>query len=316
MRAMGWRMTVMAGLAMAAPALADVKAGVDAWARGDWAVAVGEWRAPAVAGDADAQFNLGQAYKLGRGVPLDLNQAETWYGRAAQQGHPEAEDNYGLLLYQNGKRAEAVQWLDRSATRDQSSAQFVLGTMLFNGDVLPKDWKRAYALMTRASWSGYAPARAALVEMDRHVPQTDKQAGLALARNFTPATATRPARVASVAPPARVSASAPPRETVRDIPPARVAAPRPTPVREEAPAPAASAAVRDGGWRVQLGAFGDPANARRLWGQVAGRFAGRQPFYPKSGAITKLQVGPFASSAEASRACGAIRPLTCVPAQK
>lgn len=314
MRAMGWRMTVMAGLAMAAPALADVKAGVDAWARGDWAVAVGEWRAPAVAGDADAQFNLGQAYKLGRGVPLDLNQAETWYGRAAQQGHPEAEDNYGLLLYQNGKRAEAVEWLDRSATRDQSSAQFVLGTMLFNGDVLPKDWKRAYALMTRASWSGYAPARAALVEMDRHVPQTDKQAGLALARNFTPATATRPARVASVAPPA--SASAPPRETVREIPPARVAAPRPTPVREEAPAPAASAAVRDGGWRVQLGAFGDPANARRLWGQVSGRFAGRQPFYPKSGAITKLQVGPFASGAEALRACGAIRPLTCVPAQK
>jgi len=318
MRAMGWRMMALAGLTLAAPALADVKAGVDAWARGDWAVAVGEWRAPAIAGDADAQFNLGQAYKLGRGVPLDLNQAETWYGRAAQQGHPEAEDNYGLLLYQNGKRAEAVQWLDRSATRDQSSAQFVLGTMLFNGDVLPKDWKRAYALMTRASWSGYAPARAALVDMDRYVQQSDKQAGLALARNFTPATATRPARVASVAsvaPPA----SAPPREPVRETPPARVvAAPRPAPAREEvpAPAPAASAAVRDGGWRVQLGAFGDPANARRLWGQVSGKFAGRQPFYPKAGAITKLQVGPFASSAEASRACATIRPLTCVPAQK
>ena len=55
-------------LAVAAPALADVKAGVDAWARGDYAAAVKEWRGPATAGDADAQFNLAQAYRLGRGV--------------------------------------------------------------------------------------------------------------------------------------------------------------------------------------------------------------------------------------------------------
>ena len=59
-------------LALAAvPAGADVKAGWDAWQRGDYRSAVEEWRGPAIAGDADAQFNLGQAYKLGRGVPVD-----------------------------------------------------------------------------------------------------------------------------------------------------------------------------------------------------------------------------------------------------
>ena len=62
----------------ATPVLADVRAGVDAWSRGDYAAAVKEWRQPAINGDADAQFNLGQAYKLGRGVPVDLKAAEDW----------------------------------------------------------------------------------------------------------------------------------------------------------------------------------------------------------------------------------------------
>ncbi|WP_261295897.1 SPOR domain-containing protein, partial [Sphingomonas hylomeconis] len=90
-----------------------------------------------------------------------------------------------------------------------------------------------------------------------------------------------------------------------------VAAAAPRPARPEPrPAPAAPVAA-SGSWRVQLGAFGDPGNARRLWGQVAGRFAGRQPYYVKSGALTRLLVGPYGSSAEASRACAAVKP--CVP---
>ena len=61
---------------LSVPARADVKAGVDAWQAGDYRTAVDEWRPLAIAGDADAQFNLGQAYKLGRGVPADLAQAQ------------------------------------------------------------------------------------------------------------------------------------------------------------------------------------------------------------------------------------------------
>ena len=59
-------------LLLGQPAFADVKDGVDAWTRGDFARAVKEWRGPALKGDPDAQFNLAQAYKLGRGVPADL----------------------------------------------------------------------------------------------------------------------------------------------------------------------------------------------------------------------------------------------------
>ena len=77
---------------------ADVRAGVEAYQRGDYAAALREWRPLADKGDPDAQFNLAQAYKLGRGVPADLDTAIGWYRKAAVQNHEEAEALLGLLL--------------------------------------------------------------------------------------------------------------------------------------------------------------------------------------------------------------------------
>jgi TPR repeat protein len=146
----------LSGMLAAVPASADVqagdvKAGVDAWAKGDYPRAITEWRPLAVAGDADAQFNLAQAYKLGRGVPLDPALAESWFRKAALQGHVQAADNYGLALFQAGKKTDALPWLQKSVAHGEPRAQLVLGTMLFNGDAVSRDFPRAYALMTRAS---------------------------------------------------------------------------------------------------------------------------------------------------------------------
>jgi len=300
-----------AGIALAAPlALAQenpVKAGVEAWERGDYKGAVDRWRGPATRGDADAQFNLGQAYKLGRGVPANLDQAELWYSKAAGQGHEQAEASYGLALFANGKRDKAAPWLQRAAGRGDPRAQYVLGTMYFNGDVVQKDWVRAYALVTRSSQSGLAEASGALAQMDKYMTVQDRQAALTLARKYeqeanrAPLPGTAPAiEVASAQPPRIPSVRTPPRPT-----------PTPAPIRTSpAPSPA-STAIRDGGWRLQLGAFGDPGNARKLWGQVGGRFPGRSVSYVKAGTLTKVLVGPFASRAEAAGACRGVSP--CVP---
>ena len=176
--------TVAAGVAIATPAMADTKAGVDAWNRGDYKTAVDEWRKAAIAGDADAQFNLGQAYKLGRGVPVDLPMAESWYRKAALQGHAQAEDNYGLALFQDGKRADAVPWLEKSVARGEPRAELVLGTMLFNGDGIERDWVRAYALMTRSSGAGLPQGSQTLAEMDKYIPAEQRQQGIELAHKM------------------------------------------------------------------------------------------------------------------------------------
>lgn len=301
-----WMAAIAGALLLVAPACAQedpVKAGVDAYERGDYRTAVEKWRPAADQGNADAQFNMGQAYKLGRGVAVDLKAAEAWYRKAALQGHEQAEGYYGLALFENGKRADAVPWLQRAVSRGDARAQYILGIMLFNGDGVAKDWVRAYALMVRASSTGLDAAVKARAQMDQYMPLGDRQQGLVLARKYEDEfnKGGRPL------PPVEVAGNnrpAPPAVT-RPAPPVAQPAPaRPAPVR-------ATPAAQDGGWRVQLGAFGDPGNARRLWGQVSGRFPGRQPYYVKAGSLTKLLVGPFASRAAAAGACGSVKP--CVP---
>lgn len=316
-----------AGVALpGAPALADVKAGVDAWQRGDYKKALAEWRGPAAKGDADAQFNMGQAYKLGRGVPVDLTMAEEWYRKAALQGHPQAEESYGLALFENNKRAQAAEWLQKAASRGESRSQYVLGTMYFNGDGVQRDWIRGYALTVRAAAQGMSQASTAQAQMDRHIPLADRQRALELARQYE-RDAGRPQVAAALPQPssrpgtplAPVDIPAGPVPITPRDRPVQAAEARPAPPivratpRQPAPQPVAArpAPVRDGGWKLQLGAFGDPGNARRLGAQMSGRFPGRQVLYVKSGKLTRVLVGPFASSGEASGACRGVSP--CVP---
>ncbi len=305
------RSAALAAFAMilATPAVAQdaaaVKTGVDAWSKGEYDRAVASWKAPAERGDADAQFNLAQAYKLGRGVPVDLTRAADLYARAAKQGHVQAGDNYGLALFELGKKVEAAEWLDKSAIRGEPRAQFVLGTMFFNGDAVAKDWVRAYALVSRAASSGLPQASKTLTQMDQYISVADKQKGVALARQYESGKA-QPSLIAIKETPA-------PRTTTQPAAPVATAAAKPAPTpAQPATQPAPQPAIRDGGWRVQLGAFGDAGNARSLWARVGSRFPGRQPYYVKAGAITRLQVGPFASQGEANRACGAVKPCIAV----
>jgi uncharacterized protein len=318
---------------LATPAAADVKAGVDAWSKGNYAAAIKAWRPLAISGDADAQFNMGQAYKLGRGVAVDLLQAEDWYRKAALQGHLQAEDNYGLVQFQNGNRQQAMPWIEKSAARGEPRSQYILGTALFNGDMVAKDWVRAYALMTRASAAGLAPASASLAQMDRYIPIDQRQKGLAMARNLELAAAkpvlapvtSVPARPAPVRPsvvkpvelpPSTPSAADPVDMAPIEPAPAPVVTPKPKPVvaapKPPAPKPSVvkSADVTGKSWRVQLGAFGEESRARALFSSLEKRvdgLSGLTPYLVKAGAVTRLQAGPIASAAAADKLCAQVK---------
>ncbi|WP_395390805.1 SPOR domain-containing protein [Novosphingobium sp. BL-8A] len=174
-------MLCAASVLIPAPAAADVKAGVDAWSDGKYEAAVKQWQPLADKGDADAEFNLAQAYKMGRGVPLDLGRAETLYGKAASQGHVQAADNYGLLLFQRGEREKAMPYIAAAAGRGDARAQYILGVACFNGDLAEKDWVRAYALVSLAQQAGLPQATRALAQMDEHIPLEQRQESVPLA---------------------------------------------------------------------------------------------------------------------------------------
>lgn len=190
MNAVRTALTAMTGIAgtaclmIGSAALADVKAGVDAWSAGDYAKAVAEWRGPATKGDPDALFNLAQAYRLGRGVPEDIKQAETYYARAAAKGHIKAADNYGLLLFQGGRREQALPYVVAAAERGDPRAQYLVGIAHFNGDLVAKDWVRAYALLTLANGAGLPQAAEAIRQMDESIPLAQRQQAQTLAASM------------------------------------------------------------------------------------------------------------------------------------
>ena len=104
---------------------------VKAYEAGDYTTAAKEFRLLAEQGDAGAQFNLGNMYDQGKGVPQDYAEAVRWYRLAAEQGIADAQFNLGNM-YSKGEGvtqdyAEAVRWYQLSAKQGNASAQFNLG---------------------------------------------------------------------------------------------------------------------------------------------------------------------------------------------
>lgn len=288
----------VATLCLAAPLPAQsVRAGIEAWQKGEFEAAVAAWTPLAQNGDADAAFNLGQAYRLGKGVPVNLAQAQQWYERAARKGHVDAATSLGVLLFQNGDRISAMRWLKQAADGGEVRALLLYGTALYNGDGVKSDPVRAYAYVSRAAAMGLAPARATLADMDAVMPLEQRQRGVELAK----------AMIGS-------------KSDSKPAAPAKAAAPKPTapPVaKPAAPKPATLAA--SGNWRIQLGAFSKRGSAETLFRSLSASLPGRQAYYVPAGAVTRLQAGPFASKAEAGAACArlAARGQACftVPAR-
>ena len=311
-------------ISMAQPASAQsVRDGIDAWAAGNYDRAVTIWRPLADNGDADAAFNMGQAYRMGRGVSIDNGRAQRYFESAARQGHTDAEVNLGLMLFSNGDKVNAMRWLRSASSKADPRAMLVYGTALYNGDGVPRDAIAGYAYVKRAADKGLGPARRTLTELDRLLSDDMRQRGLELAARqqgvaqptreatarprVTNAPATTTPRPATK-PPAPKPATAPPPAPK----PATTPPPAPEPAAAAPTAPAASAAtakVATGPWRLQLGAFSKRSSASTLFDKVKGNaaLAGKRSFLVDAGNITRLQVGPFASRAEANRACNRLQ---------
>jgi len=290
------------GVAASSVSAQSVRAGIEAWQQGDYSQAVATWRPLAENGDPDAAFNLGQAYRLGRGVPTNIAAATTWLGRAASKGHIDAETTLGLLLFQNGNQPAGLRWLQAAADKGEPRALLVYGTALVNGDGgVTRDPVLGYAYVSRAAAQVLAPAKETLAQLDQLLPIEARKKGVAVAMskaNAAPAPSSKPVREPK--PVATASAPAKPvKPSAQSSPP---------------PAPKATAPTATGAWRIQLGAFSQRGSAESLFQRLSGNaaLAGRRPFYIPVGSITRLQVGPFENKAAAAAASKAVG-TACLP---
>jgi len=116
----------------------------------------------AVAGDADAQFNVAEAFRQGMGVDEDLSQSLRWYRSAAEQGHSEAQNNLGSMLL-NGmgtdkNPAEAAIWYRKGAEQGDAVAQFNLALRYLHGSGVPQSDTEAADWLKKAAAQGYTEA--------------------------------------------------------------------------------------------------------------------------------------------------------------
>ena len=77
-------------IGLATPSQADLLDGLVAYARGDYATALQEFKPLAAQGDPMGQFYLGLMYYKGQGVPQDYVQAYMWIDLAASRFAPGA----------------------------------------------------------------------------------------------------------------------------------------------------------------------------------------------------------------------------------
>lgn len=113
-------------------------------------------------GTGEIRFTLGNIYASGDArVPKDLGEAEKWYRKAAELGHPGAQFSLGIIYdYKDG--VEAVKWLRKAAEQGHDMAQLYLGVHYNRGSGVAKDNAEGARWVRKAAEQGNARAMSVL----------------------------------------------------------------------------------------------------------------------------------------------------------
>ncbi|KAH3835042.1 uncharacterized protein LOC127877320 [Dreissena polymorpha] len=125
--------------------------GAEAAENGDWQQAAQLWRESSDLGNTKAKFNLAICYEHGKGVAENKAEAVRLYRQAAEDLHPEALYNLGLLYMEGSPltpcdHAQGLQMITTAADLGLSKAQRYLGVFYTQEDT--EDQKKAVKYLT------------------------------------------------------------------------------------------------------------------------------------------------------------------------
>ena len=205
------------------PAHSEFADGTLAYQEGDYERAYNEWLPLARAGNAAAQRNIGQLYRLGLGVPKDLKVAANWYRLAADQGLSRAQANLGVM-YLRGEGVKrdpvkAAEWFSKAADQGHVISQYNLALMLEQGYGVTRNLREAAKWFAEASDGGHEKAgdRLASILSESVAPATGGPAvptvtpaapiQTARAQDYLPTRILNRQKPAPTSPPAQVAAA-------------------------------------------------------------------------------------------------------------
>ena len=166
-------------------AWADVVSAAKAYRAGNYAAALGEFRALADKGQPQAQFALGLMYAEGAGVTKDYAAAAAWYRRAAESGFAQGQYNLGVSYYTGigvpRNYARAVYWYEKAARQGDARSQNNMGYMYESGKGVPRDFTRAAEWYRVAAEGGNVNAQVNLGNAYRNGRGVERDHDLAIA---------------------------------------------------------------------------------------------------------------------------------------
>lgn len=123
-------------------------------------------------GDANAEYELGRLYLLGRGVPQDYKQANSWFQKAAGQDLAKAEVAIGDLYCDgNGvdqSYTDALRWYRKAANQGYPMAEQAMGKMSFYGYGVPQSYLGAFSWYKKSADQGTAKSQFDIGYLYRH----------------------------------------------------------------------------------------------------------------------------------------------------
>ena len=132
--------------------------------------------------DPQLQYEQGEMYYYGKGVPKDNQKATMWFRKAAEQGHADAQFVLGLM-YAKGEGLEkndwkATEWFRKAAEQGHADSQFNLGVRYGFGRGVRKDYGLAFNCYQKAANQGHAFAQnnlGSMYEKGEGVSKNDKK---------------------------------------------------------------------------------------------------------------------------------------------
>lgn len=90
----------------------------------DYGKALPLYAKAAAAGNAEAQFRLGEMYWYGDGTAQDLNAAQEWMAKAAAAGNQDARESLPILERRKARGVEIVYWMTQYRGEELRSGKF------------------------------------------------------------------------------------------------------------------------------------------------------------------------------------------------
>ena len=122
------------------------------------------WDRYAARGTSHDQYQLGLMYQAGHGVDKSVKHARTWFQKAADAGHAEAQLALGNLLVTNAP-TEALPWFHKAAAQGVVKAQLRIAESFKTGQGQAQSASRSLLYYAQAALNGDAAGLQGLADL-------------------------------------------------------------------------------------------------------------------------------------------------------